>query len=201
MVRQRLKTRSSPWRLLGHVLVFLLACALVFYGAILLLLALKVTPGSLDAVSGYRSAYDELASLQDGDIGDTLRLVAGVVGLVAFLVFATLAVKLLPRPYLARHDLELDSGERGVVTVEPRAIERVAESAARQHAAVADAAGRYGDDELSVNLTVRRARDAAQAMRDVQASVVGALEQHGLPVVPVHVVLTGYERRTHRELH
>ena len=200
MLRQRLKIRASALALIGRILVFVLACALVFYGAILVLLAFKVSPSTLNDISAYQTVYDYLADLREGDLSDKRRIAAGVAGAVAFLLFGYLALKQLPRPYLARHELQLEDDPRGVVTVEPRAIERVAETAALHHPALTAASGRYGDDELAVGVTVRHAKDVARTLEDVQGAVVEALEQHGLPVVPVHLTLTGYERRTHREL-
>ena len=200
MLRQRLKTRTRGLALVGQVLVFVLACALVFYGVILVLLALKVSPSTLDGISAYRTVYDQLAGLRERDLDDTLRVIVAAAGLLAFLLFGYLALKQVPRPYLARHQIELVNDDRGVVTVEPRAIERVAESAAAQHPAITAAAGRYGDHELAVGVSLRHAKGAAQTLTDVQAAIAAALAQHGLPVVPVHLTLTGYERRTHREL-
>ncbi len=200
MLRQRLKIRASALALIGRILVFVLACALVFYGAILMLLAFKVSASTLNDISAYQTVYDYLADLREGDLSDKRRIAAGVAGAVAFLLFGYLALKQLPRPYLARHELQLEDDPRGVVTVEPRAIERVAETAALHHPALTAASGRYGDDELAVGVTVRHAKDVARTLEDVQGAVVEALEQHGLPVVPVHLTLTGYERRTHREL-
>ena len=200
MLRQRLRTRTRGFAFIGQVLVFILACALVFYGAILALLALKVSPSSLNDVSAYRTVYDWLAGLRDSDVSDTRRIVVAGAGLLAFLLFGYLALKQVPRPYLARHQIELVNEARGVVTVEPRAIERVAESAAAQHPAITAAAGRYGDSELAVGVSLRHAKGAAQTLTDVQAAIATALAQHGLPVVPIHLTLTGYERRTHREL-
>lgn len=202
MLRQRLKTRRPALALIGSLLVFVLACALVFYGAILVLLAFKVSASTLNGISAYQTVYDYLANLGEGDLSDKRRIAAGVAGALAFLLFGYLALKQLPRPYLARHELELELADdpRGVVTVEPRAIERVAETAALQHPALTAASGRYGDEELAVGVTVRHAKGVARTLGDVQASIVEALEQHGLPVVPIHLTLTGYESRTHREL-
>jgi hypothetical protein len=161
---------------------------------------LKVAPGTVNSASGYRDAYDYLAGLREGDLSDTARYVAGGAGLVAFVVFGYLALKEIPRPYLARHDIELINDRLGVVTVEPRAVERVAEAAALEHGAVGGAAGRYGDDELALGLTVRHGRTTASTMREVQAAIADALVRHGLPAMPIHLTLTGFERRTHREL-
>jgi len=200
MPRQRLRTSISPFGFVRRILVFLVACALVFYGAVVAGLALGADPELLDAISGYRSAYDYLADLEATDISDLLRVIAGVAGLVAFALFAYLAWKAVPRPYLARQDLELSAEPRGTVTVEPRAVERVAEAAVLEHPGVADAAGRYGDEEIAVGVTVRRARDVAQILEDAQGRVIAALERHGLPRTSVNLTLTGFERRTRREL-
>lgn len=201
MFKQRLKTRTPALALIGHILAFLLAGALIFYGVVLLLLALKaVSPSALNDISAYRTVYQELAGLRESDLGRGVRIIAGAAGLLAFAFFGYLGLKQLPRPYLARHDLELVNDERGVVTVAPRAIERVAESAAAQHPAVTAASGRYGDDHVTVGVAIRNAREAADDLTHVQAAIAAALEQHGLPPVPVHLTLIGYERRTHREL-
>lgn len=201
MLRQRLKSRTPALALVGHVLVFVLACALIFYGAVLALLAFKAMSAStLDGFSAYRTVYDKLAGLRAGQLSDTLRIVAVPVGLLAFVLFGYLALKHVPRPYLDRHDFELADDTRGTVTVAPRAIERIAETAATRHPSVTAAAGRYGIDELTLAVSVRHAKDAARTLTDVQAAVAAGLEQHGLPATPVHLTLTGYERRTQREL-
>ena len=96
--------------------------------------------------------------------------------------------------------LELEAGDRGTVTVEPRAVERLAEGIALQHPAVASASGRFGTDDLAVLLEVRRARDLPDTLRTVQRSVSSGLERHGLPTVPVNVTLTSYDHSSKREL-
>ena len=198
--RRRVRARTSPVALVGRILVVLLALALLWYGLMLVLLALGVDPGTVDRISGYRTAFDYLAGLREGDLSDLARLIAAVAGVLAFFLFGYLALKELPRPYFARQDVDLAEDERGRVVVEPRAVERVAELAASTHPAVAGAAGRFGGDDLTVNLGVRRARGLAEALDDVHGRVVAALEQHGLPAVDVHLTLTGFERRTRREL-
>jgi hypothetical protein len=72
-----------------------------------------------------------LAGLQPDDISATARAITAAAGVLG--VFGYLALKQLPRPYLARQDLELQSDERGEVVVEPRAFERIAEAAARSN--------------------------------------------------------------------
>ncbi len=201
MLRQRLRTRTSPLAFIQRLLELALALALIWYGLILAGLALDVIGrASADTYSGYRTAYDFVANLLAGRASDSARLIAGIAGLVAFLLLLTVAFKQLPRPYLARHDLELEAGDRGTVTVEPRAVERLAEGIALQHPAVASASGRFGTDDLAVLLAVRRARDLPDTLRTVQRSVSSGLERHGLPTVPVNVTLTGYDRSTKREL-
>ena len=201
MLRQRVRTRTSPLAFIQRLLELALALALIWYGLILAGLALDVIGrGSADTYSGYRTAYDFLADLLAGRASDSARLIAGIAGLVAFLLLLAVAFKLLPRPYLARHDLELEARDRGTVTVEPRTVERLAEGIALQHNAVVSASARVGTDDLAVLLELRRARDLPDTLRTVQRSVSGGLERHGLPTVPVNVTLTGYDRSSKREL-
>jgi hypothetical protein len=201
MPRQRLRERTSPLVSLGRLVTLLFALVLIWYGLMTLLLALKMSPSTVNAISGYRTAFDWLSDLAPADVdGASTRAIIAATGVAAFLVFGFLALKQLPRPYLARRDLDLSADDRGEVTVEPRAIERLAEVAAISHPAVTDARGRYATDDLAVDLTVRRARDLATTLHDAQRRVVHALEQHKLPVLPVNVTLTGYDRRHKREL-
>lgn len=200
MLRQRLRIRRSPLAYLGRALLVLFSLALVWYGLMLVLLSVKVSPDSVDAISGYRSAYDELADLTPQDITGQTRLIAGLAGLAAFLVFGYLALKELPRPYLARGDLRLAEDGRGVTEVEPRAIERVAEVVAGGQADVSSARARYGTDVLTLDVTVRRARGVPEALREAQRRVRAALDDHGLPALPVDVTLTGFDRQQRREL-
>jgi len=200
MLRQRLRLRRSPLALLGRGLLVVICLALVWYGLMLLLLALKVSPEPINSVSGYRSAYDGLAGLSAEDVSAGKRLVAALVGLTAFLLFGYLALKELPRPYLARHDLRLAEDERGAVDVEPRAIERIAELAAGGGAGIGGARARYETDRLAVDLSVRRAREVPEALRGAQQRVRAALGDHDLPQLPVDVTLTGFDRKQRREL-
>ena len=201
MLRQRLRTRTSPLAFIQRLLELALALALIWYGLILAGLALDVIGrGSADSYSGYRTAYDFLADLLAGRASDSARLITGIAGLVAYLLRLTFVFMLLPPPYLARHDIEIEASDRGTVTVEPRAVERLAEGNALQHPAVASASGRVGTDDLAVLLEVRRARDLPDTLRTVQRSISSGLERHGLPTVPVNVTLTGYDRSSKREL-
>lgn len=201
MLRQRLRERTSPLMFLGRLVTLVFALALVWYGLMTLLLALKVSPATIDTISGYRTAFDWLSGLAPADVdGAATRAIVAAAGVAAFLLFGYLAITQLPRPYLARRDLELTADDRGEVTVEPRAVERLAEVAATAHPAVTGARGRYSSDDLSVDLTVRRARDLADTLHDAQRRVALALEQHELPAMPVNVTLTGYDRRHRREL-
>lgn len=184
----------------GRGLLVIFALALIWYGSMLVALALKVSPDAIDAISGYRTIYDHLSGLSAEDVDGRARLIAALAGIAAFLVFGYLALKEVPRPYLARSDLRLTEDARGTVDVQPRAIERVAEAAAAGHPAVSSAAGRYGTDDLSVDLTVQRARALNETLSDVQDRVLEALHRHGLPAPPVNVTLTGFERKQRREL-
>ena len=199
-IRQRLRDRGSALVLVGRLLLVPVALALVWYGAMLVALAFKVPPETVNAMSGYRDAYDFLASLEAGDVTGTVRLIAGLAGLAAFLVFGYLASKQVPRPYLARGELTLGESGRGSSSVEPRAIERAAEIAACAHPAVSDATGRYGGDGIDVDIDLGRAGDVVGTLREVQGRVGEALQRHELPDAPVSVTLTGFERQRRREL-
>lgn len=184
----------------GRVLLVLFALALIWYGLMLLLLALKISPETVDTLSGYRTAYDYLAGLTPEDITGVTRLIAAIAGLLAFLLFGYLALQELPRPYLARSDWRFSEGQRGFTEIEPRAIERVAEAAALEQREVSSVSGRYGTDDIVLNVEVRRARDVAETLRAVRHGVRESLERHGLPSVPVNVTLTGFDRKQRREL-
>ncbi len=198
-MRQRVNLSRSPAELVGRLLVLLLAVALFWYGLMLVLLAVKVSPTTVNGLSGYRTVYDKLAGVGASSITGTDRLIVAGVGLVLFLVLGYLAYKALPKPTLARGEVSLVDDERGEVRVQPRAVERIAESAASQNAGVAGATGRLGD-ELDVLLTVRRPREVPETMRAVQGAVREALAQHELPALTVNVTLTGIDRPTRRDL-
>ena len=200
MLRQRLRNRGSALSLASHVVVIALSLALIWGGAIVLLLALKVEPETVQSITGYASVYDALRDLGPTDFDSTTRAITAAVGVALALICGYLAYKLLPRPYLARRDIDLFRDERGEAVVEPRAIERLGEVTAEREAGVAAATGRYGTDELAVDVTLSRTRDLAGSLEGVRRAVRAALEEHGLPVVPVNVTLAGYQRKTRREL-
>lgn len=201
MLRQRLRTRRSPFAFLGDALVAVAAGALIWYGAMLVLLAFKVSPGDLNRISGYRTIYDYFAGLEPGDITDRVRLIAGLAGFATFLLCTFLAWKEIPRPYLARHGVDLYEDDLTTVSVEPRAIERAAEVAAREHPAVSGAAARYAREQgLSLDVSVEQARGVPATVHDVRDRVTAALAQHDLPKMPISVTLTGFDRKHRREL-
>ena len=210
MLRQRLRSRTSPLALLARALVVLFALALIWAGLVIFLLALGVGDATVDSITGYRAAFDSLAGLESEDVDDaTTRAIVAGAGVLAFLVFGYLALRELPRPYFARQDLKLSKGhdgqgeERttpGTLTVAPRAIERLAETAAEDQPGVAGASGRYGTNELAVGVAVRRAGEVAATLGGVQTAVHDALSRHGVPDMTVSVILTGYEPKTKREL-
>ncbi|MBV9002419.1 MAG: hypothetical protein JO304_25410, partial [Solirubrobacterales bacterium] len=147
MPRQRVRERPSVLAVVGRLVPLVLALALIWYGAMLVLLAAKVSPSTVNGLSGYRTAYNYLSGLTPADVdGSGTRAILAGAGVAAFLVFGYLAFKQLPRPYLARRELTLADDARGAVVVEPRAIERMAEVAAKAHPAITNARGRYSVD-------------------------------------------------------
>src|SRR5436305_10707225 len=166
MPRQRVRERPSVLAIAGRLIPLVLALALIWYGAMLVMLAAKVAPSTVNGLSGYRTAYNYLSGLTPADVGGggTRAILAGA-GIAAFLIFGFLAFKQLPRPYLARRELSLAADARGEVMVAPRAIERVAEVAAKANPAISGARGRYSVDDLTVDVNVRRARDAPEILQ------------------------------------
>jgi len=186
---------------IGRLLVAVFALALIWYGVMVVLLALKFAPGPIDAISGYRSAFDVLAGLTAQDITPTVRAITAGAGVVCLMVFGLVAYRALPRPYITRRPLELAAGDgHGDVRVGARAIERLAEHAAREHPGVASASGRFATDALTVGVGVHRPGELAELLPDVQRRVRSQLERHELPVLRVDVTLTGVESEPQRRV-
>lgn len=200
MIRQRINLRTPVLAYVVRALVILLALALLWYGLMVVLLAVKVSPHTVDSISAYRTLYDDVANLKQTDFTTGRRFIAGFAGLIAFLVFLYLALQELPRPYLARDEVKLDEQDLGRTIVKPRAIERVAEFAARANPDVTSAAGRLGDQLLNIDIGTRRATTAAETLSDVRQRINAELDRHQLPDVPVNVTLTNYDRQTRRDL-
>jgi hypothetical protein len=195
MLRQRVRLRSFRLaRFSAGALVIVLALALVWGGAMLVLLAFKVSPATINGVSGYRSAYDYLANLEPRDIDASTRLIVAIGGLSACLIFGYLVWRTIPRPYLARIDLRLASEDRGSVDVNARAIERAAEIAALENPAIAAARARYATDDLTVHISASRPDGLATALSDVHQRARDSLQRHELPPLPVNVTLVRLER-------
>lgn len=200
MPRQRLRADRSPVRWLGRLPLVVLALALVWYGAMAFLLAVKVSPGTVEAISRYRTVYRALDGVGLDALDGLARLIIGLSGIATFLVCSFLISKTTARPRFARTSWELPEDGRGLTVVEPRAIERAVEGAALEHAAVEEAAGRYEGDRLVLDVALGRARVAAETLSDVQRRARAALVTHGLPLLPVEIRLTGFSRDRGREL-
>ncbi len=200
MTRQRVNLRTPGLGHLVGVLTVVLAAVLFWYGLMVVLLAVKVSPHTVNSLSAYRTLYDDVVSLKASDFTTLRRLIAGFAGLLAFLIFIYLLFKAWPRPFLARGTIELDEGRHGTTVIQPRAIERVAELAALGNPDVTSASGRLGDEELNVGVDSQRASSIAATLRDVHERVRGELARHELPSLAVNVTLTGFDRPTRREL-
>lgn len=201
MTRQRIHARTPALALIVRLLTILLAAALIYGGAMLILLAVKVSPQTVNSISAYRTVFDKAAGLHHAQFTTRVSLIAGFAGLLVFLAFVYLATLELPRPYLARGDLSVPSDDaRGRTIARARAIERVAEIAACRQQDVTAAAGRIADDQLNVEISVRRASPLEHTLADAQARVARALSEHELPQLAVNVIATGYDPQTTREL-
>jgi hypothetical protein len=200
MIRQRINLRTPVLAYVVRALAVLLGVALFWYGLMVVLLAVKVSAHTVNEISAYRTLYHDAASLKSSDFTTTTRLVAGFAGLLVFGACIYLALQEIPRPYLARGAFTIGDRDRGDTTVQPRAVERVAEIAALDHRQVTQASGRLGDERVDVQVHIRSARGIADTLRDVQRRVSDAFAQHGLPSLPINVTLTGYDRPTTREL-
>jgi hypothetical protein len=200
VIRQRINLRTPLLAYVVRALTVLLGAVLVWYGLMVVLLAVKVSPHAVNAISAYRTLYSHAAGLTADDFTTPRRLIAGCLGLLVFLTCLYLAWQEFPRPYLARGAFTVGDRDRGQTTIQPRAVERAVEMAATANRDVSSATGRLGDDQIDVHIHVRTARLVAETLRDVHARTSHALTEHGLPSMPVNVTLTGYDRNTTREL-
>ncbi len=192
MIRQRVNLRRAPWALVTRGLAVLFALALIYGGVLDGLLALKVAPSSIERVSGYHAAYTWLAGLHHASFTTAISLIAGIGGLLVFLAFLFLALQALPRPYLARTDIGLSSSG-GATIVRPRAVERIAEVAARGNEHVIGVTGRLGTDAVNLDVGLDAADELVATLGDVRRRVAEELERHHLTPLAVNVTLTGYE--------
>jgi hypothetical protein len=202
MLRQRLRTRRFALaEVLLRVITVLVAVALIWYGAMTALLALKVSPHTINGLSAYRSVYDHLAGITAEDITARVRIIVAIAGATSLLVFGALAWRALPRTYLTRSELDLSTSHaRGSRVISARALERVGELAALEHPLVGGAAARYGTQDITVLVNLRHATTLADTLAAVQQRVATALAEHDLPRLPINVTLTGVHRSNRRGL-
>lgn len=200
-MRGAITLRTPALAQLVRLLTLLLALAVLWYGLMAGLLAVKVSPRTVNELSAYRTLFNDAYNLRAHDITTVVRLIAGLGGLLVFGVFAYLTLQVLPRPRVVRAgDLGVGTGERGATTVRPRVLERVAEVAAEHNDNVTEASGRLHQASLDVGVAVRRAGEAAGTLRDVHDGIAEALARHGLPAVTVNIVLTGLDGRRTEDL-
>lgn len=206
MGRPRLHAHRRHAGGIGRFLLAALALAIVWYGLMVVLLALKVAPHTVNELSAYRTVYDKLASIQPADVTGTVRAIAAAAGVLAFLIFGFLALRQLPRPHLAPRWLTLSPAAesaaraRGETTVSARAVEHMAEATATQQPSVGAVSARLATDELQLDVHVRGAELVPEALGQVRQRVAEAMRSHELPPMPVGVVLTGLDPVKRREL-
>jgi hypothetical protein len=201
MPRQRIRIEgSSTAAAVERFLVALLGAAIAYYGLMLMMLALKVSPGFVNDVSGYRTAFDYLSGLAPGDISSTARLIVGGVALVLALIAIFLLWRGLPRPHLARHEVTVAETELGTTEIGPRAMERAVEAAALEHPAVVGARARLDDDGIALAITARNAGELVKTLHEVEDRAFASLDRHQLELERVDVTLAGYDSPNGREL-
>jgi hypothetical protein len=201
MLRQRIHVEgSSTATAVGRVLVALLGAAIAYYGLMLIMLAFKVSPGFVNDISGYRTAFNYLSELTPGDISSTDRLIVAGVALVLALIALLLIWRGFPRPRLARHPIEIEETELGSTEIQPRALERAIESAALEHPAVVGARARYDEDGIALTVTAGRAVELVRTLHEVEDRAFESLGTHHLELERVDVTLAGYDRPNGREL-
>ena len=109
MLRQRLRARGFA---LSHVVARVLVVALRSGAGVVRRdgdpACVQGVPDTVDNICGYRTAYDYLTGLEPDDITCGCGLTVGLGGLAVFLLFGYLAWREIPRPYLARGDLQLE---------------------------------------------------------------------------------------------
>lgn len=201
MMRQRIHLETSALAsAVVRALAFLLGAAFVFYGVMLVMLATKVSPGTVDAISGFRTAYDYLAGLEAADISGADRAIVAGAGLLVGIGAALLLWRALPRPHLSRHPLLLTADEIGETVVRPRAMERVVELAALEDPRVTAVRARFDDEGVVLNLRAKDAQHLVEILRGARSRARQSLERHGLELEMVDVTFAGYEASTRREL-
>jgi hypothetical protein len=201
MFRQRLRVEGSPTATaVGRILVALLGAAIVYYGLMLMMLAFKVSPGFVNDISGYRTAFDYLSGLAPGDISRTDRLIVAGAALVLAAIALFLLWRGLPRPHLARHEVKVTETELGTTEIQPRAMERAVEVAALKHPAVVGARARVDDDGVALAITASRAVDLVKTLHEVEDRAFASLDKHQLELERVDVTLAGFDSPNGREL-
>jgi hypothetical protein len=200
-MRQRIHVDgSSITNTVGRILVALLGAAIAWYGLMVMLLAFKVSPATVNDVSGYRTAFDYLSGLTPGDISSTDRLIVAGVALVLALIALFLLWRGLPRPHLARHDVTVAETDLGTTAIGPRAMERAVEAAALEHPAVVGARARLDDDGVALAITARNASELVKTLHEVEDRAFASLDRHQLELGRVDVTLAGYDSPKGREL-
>lgn len=200
MPRQRLGLPTGILTTLGQKLMLLVGLALIWGGAVVALLAAGVAPADVQTSTGFRTVYDQLASVGPANWDQTTATVIAVAGVVVFLVLLVLGWAQRLTPHLARTDLTLTDDELGTVTVDPRAIERTAEIAAGRGAAVHAVRARLGEDEMTITIHARGADEIPDTLRGAQERVRTALQDAGTPQQTVRVVVTRFTAPSTREL-
>ena len=179
-----------------RLLVTALGLALVFYGAIVVLAACKVSATTLNDISAYRTVFHQLSSITAEDITVRDRVIVAAAGVACLIVFTPLAWRAIPRPYLVRTTVGIDDPNghghgHGATEVAPRAVERCAELAAAAHPSVADASARCAIGSVDVRVQLIEGDELRDTLRAVQQRIRDAATTQGLPDQTIDVTLAG----------
>lgn len=200
MPRQRLGL-THTWRTtLGQKLMVVPALALVYGGAVVLALGAGVSPADVDSVTAYRTVQDRLGALDPANWSQGVSIGVAVAGILGLLLLLALGWAQRLIPHVTRAELVLREEDDGRTTVSPRAIERIAEIAARGPGVKA-AKATLGDDDLAIALHANRGDLIPELLPGARTRAHAALRQAGLPdTSALRVAVTRFTAASKKDL-
>ncbi|MEZ5101625.1 MAG: hypothetical protein R3C15_17860 [Thermoleophilia bacterium] len=195
MIRQRIRLDVRTLAVVAPALAVLTGLVLAWYGLMVLLLVFGTDPDVVNAISGYRTAYERALDIGTADVDGLTRLWIALGGIVAFLVLGALALRELPRVRLTRGPVALSEAPGERVSVEPRAVERAVEGALASSPDVVEATARVDRGRVVVTIGARRVDSLRDTLERAQRAALESLERHGLTDMPVDVTVSSVHQR------